>query len=109
MEQNLEFISNKNTTSISLEYQNEEIQTAKITAEFDGDEFTKINLEKPEDDYSYLSYPLGLIPLVIIGYFLYKKLKRSKKISVNPIIPNKTPKKFNYVLASNDLIQEGKR
>ena len=108
VEQNLEFISNKNTTSILLEYQNEKIQTAKITAEFDGDELTKIHLENPEDDYSYLSYLLGLIPLVVIGYFLYKKLKRSKKISVNPIVPNNMPKKFDYVLTSNDLIQEAK-
>lgn len=108
VEQYLEFISNKNMTSVSLEYQNEEIQTAAITAEFDENELTKIHLEKPEDDHSYLSYLLGLIPLIVIGYFLYKKLKKSKKVSVKPVITNNIPKKFDYILASNDLIQEAK-
>ena len=107
-EQHLEFISDKNTTSISLEYQNEEIQTATIIAEFDGDELTKIHLEKPENDYSYLPYLLVVIPLVVIGYFLYKKLKKSKKVSIKPVIQNKMSKKFDYVLASNNLIQEAK-
>jgi len=108
VEQNLEFISNKNMTTISLEYQNEEIQTATINAEFDGDELTKIHLEKPEEDYSYLPYVLGLIPLAAIGYFLYKKLKKSKTVSAKPVIPNNMPKKFDYVLVSNNLIQEAK-
>lgn len=107
VEQNLEFIFDKNMTSISLEYQNEEFQTATINAEFDGDELTKIYLEKPERDYSYLFPLLGILPIVVAAYFLYKKLKIKKEI-VKPVISKSLPKKFDYVLASSNLIQEAK-
>jgi len=33
---------------------------------------------------------------------------KSKKVSVKPAITNNIPKKFDYVLASNNLIQEAK-
>ena len=105
-EQSMKFISHKNMTSLSLEYQNKEIQIATITAEFDGDELTEIHLEKPEEEHSYLPYVLSFIPLVVIGYFLYKKLRKSKTVSAKPAIPNNMSEKFDYVLASNNLIQE---
>ncbi|MCH9658039.1 hypothetical protein K0U27_04975, partial [archaeon] len=105
-EQSMKFASHKNTTSLSLEYQNEEIQIATITAEFTGDELTEIHLEKPEEEHSYLPYVLSFIPLVVIGYFLYKKLRKSKTVYAKPAIPNNMSEKFDYVLASNNLIQE---
>ncbi len=105
-EQSMKFASHKNMTSLSLEYQNEEIQIATITAEFTGDELTKIHLEKPEEEHSYLPYVLSFISLVVIGYFLYKKLRKSKTVSAKPVIPNNMSEKFDYVLASNNLIQE---
>jgi len=108
VEQSLEFIFDKNMTSILLEYQNEEFQIATINAEFDEDELIKINLKKPERDYSYLLYFLGILPILIAAYFLYKKLKTKKKVSLKPIIQKSLPKKFDYILASNNLIIQAK-
>ncbi|MCH9658016.1 hypothetical protein K0U27_04860 [archaeon] len=105
-EQHMKFISHTNMTSLSLEYQNEEIQMATITAEFDGDELTKIYLEKSEEEHSHLPYVLSFISLVVIGYFLYKKLRKSKTASTKPTIPNYMLEKPDYVLASNNLIHE---
>ncbi|QLH06237.1 hypothetical protein [Nitrosopumilus ureiphilus] len=107
-EQNLEFTFDKNMTSILLEYQNEEFQTATINAEFDVDELTKINLEKPESDYSYLLPLLGILPIVVTVYFLYKKLKIKKKMPVKPVISKSLSKKFDYILASNNFILQAK-
>ncbi len=107
-EQNLEIIFDKNMTSISLEYQNEEFQIATINAEFDVDELTKIYLEKPEHDYSYLLPLLGILSIVVAAYFLYKKLKIKKKTTVKPTISKSLTKKFDHILASSNLIQKAK-
>ena len=108
VEQNVEFIVDENITSISLEYQNKEYQTATINAEFENDELIKIHLEKPPKDYSYLYPYLLLIPVGIFSYILYRKMKIKNKVSIKPVIPKNIPKKFDHVLASNNLIQEGK-
>jgi len=107
-EQSLEFTFDKNMTSISLEYQNKEFQTATINAEFENDELMKVHLEKPPKDYSYLYPFLMVIPVGIFLYVLYKKLKIKKKASVKPVISKSLPKKFDYILASNNLIQKAK-
>lgn len=108
VEQNTEFLFDKNSTSISIQYQNEELQRATITADFEKEDLIKIHLEKPEKDYSYL-YPLLIIlPAGVIVYFLYKKLKIKKENPTKPVIPDH-PKKFDYVLASNNLIKEAKK
>ncbi len=107
VEQNLEFIFDGNMTSILLEYQNDEFQTATIVSEFENDELISINLEKPWKDYSYLYYLLILLPIGIFTYFLYKKLKIKKKLPSSAVIL-KEPKKFDYVLASNNMIKEAK-
>lgn len=108
VEQRLEFIFGKNMTSISFEYQNEEFQIATINAEFDEDELIKINLEKPERDYSYLLYLLVILPIIIASYFLYKKLKTKNNAPLKPVIQKSLQKKFDYILASNDLILQAK-
>jgi len=105
VEQNLKFLHDKNMTSISLEYQNDKIQQAKIIANFENDELVKIQLEKPPNDYSYLYPFLTLLPVSIIVYFLYKKLKIKKKIPLKPVIFQEL-KKFDYILESNKLIQD---
>jgi len=108
VEQDVEFRFDKNMTTISLKYQNQEIQTATITADFDNDKLENIHLEKPPEDYSSLFSLLVLIPIGIIAYVLYKKLKTTKKTLPKPIIQTK-PKKFDYVLASSNLIKEAKK
>ena len=105
MEKNVEFNFAKNMTSISLEYQDDEIQKARIMANFENDELIQIQLEKPPKDYSYLYPFLALLPMSIIAYFLYKKLKIKKKILLKPVI-SKELKKFDYILESNNLIKE---
>ena len=105
VEKNVEFNFDKNMTSISLEYQNDELQTAKILADFKNDELVKIQLEKPNKDYSYLYPLLSLLPVGVIAYFLYKKLRIKKKTPQKPVIIEES-KKFDYVLVSGDLIKE---
>jgi len=107
-EQNLEFTFDKNMTFISLEYQNKEFQTATINAEFENDELIKVNLEKPPKDYSYLYPFLMLIPVGIFSYVLYRKMKIKNKAPIKSIIPKNITKKFDYILASNNLIQKAK-
>ena len=106
-EQDLEFLFDKNMTTISLKYQDQEIQTATITADFENDTLVKVRLEKPPEDYSYLYTLLIFIPIGIIAYVLYKKLKIHKKILPKPIVKTK-PQKFDHVLASSNLIKEAK-
>ncbi|MFQ5441052.1 MAG: hypothetical protein ACE5DL_06280, partial [Nitrosopumilaceae archaeon] len=106
-EQDLEFLFDKNMTTISLKYQDQEIQTATITADFENDALVKVRLEKPPEDYSYLYPLLVFIPIGIITYVLYKKLKTVKKTLPKSIAKTK-PKKFDHVLASNNLIKEAK-
>lgn len=107
VEQDLKFLFEKNMTTISLTYQDQEIQTATITADFQNDELVKVHLEKPPEDYSSLYSFLVLVPIGIIAYVLYKKLKTTKKTLPKPIVKTK-PKKFDYVLASSNLIKEAK-
>jgi len=108
VEQNLEFIVDENMTSILLEYQNKEFQTATINAEFDNDELIKVHLEKPPQDYSFLYPYLMLIPVGIFSYILYRKMKIKNKVPIKSVIPKNIPKKFDHVLASNNLIQKAK-
>ncbi len=105
VEKNLEFDFDKNITSISLIYQNDKLQTATITADFKNDELIKVQLEKPWKDYSYLYPFLILLPVGIVTYFLYKKLRIKKKIPSKPVISKET-KKFDYVTVSENLIKE---
>jgi hypothetical protein len=105
VEKNVEFNFDKNMTSISLEYQNDELQTAKISADFQNGELVKIQLEKPNKDYSYLYPLLTLLPVGVIAYFLYKKLIIKKKTLQKPVIL-KESKKFDYVSVSDNLIKE---
>lgn len=106
-EQDVEFLFEKNMTTISLKYQDQEMQTATITGDFENDKLIKVHLEKPSEDYSYLYSLLILIPIGVIAYILYKKLKITKKTLPKPVIQTK-PKKFDYVLASSNLIKEAK-
>jgi len=108
VEQNLEFVHDKNMISILLKYQNKEFLTATINAEFKNDELIKVHLEKPPQDYSYLYPYLMLIPVGIFSYILYRKMKIKNKVPIKSVIPKNTPKKFDYVLASNNLIQKAK-
>jgi hypothetical protein len=106
-EQNLEFIFDKNMTMISLKYENKEIQTAIINGNFMNDELINVTQEKPPVDYSHLLPLLTILPLSIMGLMLYKKLRSKTKRPTTPIISNKSDK-FDYVFASNNLIQEAK-
>lgn len=105
VEQDLDFLFDKNMTTISLIYQDPEIQTATIKADFENDELVKIHLEKPSEDYSYLYPLLILIPVGVFTYVLYKKLKIKNKTLPKPIVQTKL-KKFDHVLASSNLIKE---
>ncbi|AFS80788.1 hypothetical protein NKOR_04500 [Candidatus Nitrosopumilus koreensis AR1] len=107
VEQDMEFLSDKNRTTISLNYQDQEIQTATITADFENDNLEKIHLEKPSEDYSYLYSLLVFIPIVVVAYVLYKKLKTTKKILPKPIVKI-TSTKFDHVLESTNLIKEAR-
>jgi hypothetical protein len=106
-EQNIEYASEKNMTSILLKYQNNKIKTASIKADFKNNELIKVQLEKPGTDYSNLFPLVAILPLSIMAYILYKKLKTKKKILTNPIISKKT-ESFDYVKISKNLIQEAK-
>ncbi|MFQ5782470.1 MAG: hypothetical protein ACE5GR_05390 [Nitrosopumilus sp.] len=107
VEQDLEFLFEKNMTTISLTYQDQEIQIATIAAYFENDNLVKVHLEKPPEDFSYLYPLLAFIPIGIIAHVLYKKLKTTKKTLPKPIAKIK-PKKFDHVLASSNLIKEAK-
>jgi len=108
-EKEVEIQNNGNKTGVQLNYENDKTQSATIKAEFEDDKLTKIELEKPNPDYSYL-WPIPVIILAgIAGFFLFKKLQSKKKFKPQPIqekIPNKP---FDYVFASSELIKEAKK
>jgi len=107
-EKSIEFQQNKNTTNIQLTYQNQKEQSAYIKAEFENQDIVKIDLEKPNQDYFYL-WPIPVIVLAgLLGFFAYKKIKIKKKRTVISIPKTRSEKSFDYVFASNRLIQKAK-
>jgi hypothetical protein len=107
-EKSIEFQQNKNTTNIQLTYQNQKEQSAYIKAEFENKDIVKIDLEKPNQDYSYL-WPIPVIALaILLGFFAYKKIKMKKKSVVISVPKTIHEKPFDYVFASNRLIQKAK-
>ncbi len=107
-EKDIEFQDDGNKTSIQLNYENDKAQSATIKAEFEDENITKIELEKPNPDYSYL-WPIPIIIVTgIVGFLLYKKFK-SKKIKSAPIQEKIPDKPFDYVFASSELIKEAKK
>jgi len=107
-EKDIEFQDDGNKTNIQLNYENDKVQSATIIAEFEDETITKIELEKPNPDYSYL-WPVSIIILTgMVGFLLYKKFK-SKKIKHAPIQEKIPDKPFDYVFASSELIKESKK
>ena len=106
-EQNIDFIDIQNKTSISIGYVNEEIQNATIKAQFVNGELTDVLLEKASNDFLYLLYILAIAAIVIVSYLLNKKIRERKKIAAKPTTLLE-PEKFDYVLASKNLIEDAK-
>jgi len=107
-EKDIEFQDNGNKTSIQLNYENEKSQSATIKAEFEDENITKIELEKPNPDYSYL-WPIPIIILTgIVGFLLYRKFKpkKMKPTSIQEKFPDKP---FDYVFAASELIKDAKK
>ena len=65
-----------NTTQVRVPYMNEDNETAAIKATIENNEITKVELEYKRKSFWWLFL---LIPMVILGYLLYKK-KFSKQI-----------------------------
>jgi hypothetical protein len=108
-EKDIKFQDEGNKTNIQLNYENDKVQSATIKAEFEDEKITKIELEKPNPDYSYL-WPIPVIILTgIVGFLLYKKFKSNKKIKPTPIQEKIPDKPFDYVFASSELIKEAKK
>jgi hypothetical protein len=108
VEQNFELEKSTNKTSILLEYQNEEFQTATIRAEFENKELVSIDLQKPGENYLELISLLIILLVGSIALFLYFKLKPKKPISIKPIIEQVPQKKIDYLLESTKLLEEAK-
>ena len=79
-EKNIEFLQDGNTTSIQLGYENHKVQSATIKAEFKDENITKIDLEKPNQDYSYLWLVSFILLTGIVGFLIYQKIKSKKTI-----------------------------
>jgi hypothetical protein len=108
-EKDAEFQNEGNKTSIQLNYENDKTQSASIKAEFVDENITKIDLEKPNPDYSYL-LPIPIIILSgILGFFLYKKLEAKKKIKPVAIQEKISDKPFDFVFVSGELIKEARK
>jgi len=108
-EKNVEFQQDRNASNIQLTYQNQKEQSAVIKAEFENQDIIKIDLEKPNQDYSYLWYVPMIALASLLGFLLYKKIKTKKKIKVSPMLKTIPEKPFDYVFASNRLIEEAKK
>ena len=77
-EQDLEFTYDNNITSISVTYQDQEMQNATIRAEFTDDMLTEINLERPRNNDGGLFFMatirFGIVRCSRFGVFFEQKI-----------------------------------
>jgi hypothetical protein len=106
-EQNIEFTYDSNKTTIQVQYNNEENETAVIFGDFESDKFEKVYLEKPNQDNFNWVFILYIILVVIVSYVLYRFFSKNKKEPV-PITPKIIPQPYNNTTEVKKLIQEGK-
>jgi hypothetical protein len=108
VEQTIQYTTEQNNTSILIEYQNEDFQTSKITGDFQNDELVSVKLDK-ENGNQFDILPLLIVVLIgITTAFLYLKLRVKKPIPNKPLTQLIPQKRFDYLLESNKLLQEGK-
>lgn len=108
LEQDLQFTLEQNDTSILIEYQNEEFQTATIMGKFENNDLVSVKLDKPRANQFDIF--LLLVPLLIgvTVAFLYLKSKVKKPIPNKPLTVQVTPKRFDYLNETNKLLDEAK-
>ncbi len=107
-EQNIEFMQDANKTTIQVQYNNENNQTATIFGEFESEIIENVFLEKPDDGISNWIFLVLVLFAAIASYVVYRLYKRSKKEPVLVSAPKTVPQPYDNALAVEKLIREGK-
>lgn len=107
-QQNTEFSTEDNTTTVKMNYQNELNETATITADIKNESVEHIELDANKEE----SFPFLLIVIfVLVGlasYFLYKKFKKNnEKVEEEKEQNQEIP--FDYKKESKQLLALSKK
>lgn len=106
LEQNVSISTEPGITSISIEYQNEEMQTATIIGDFVGDELKEIKIDRPGSN-QFNILPFLIIALITITVaFLLIKLRTKKPVP--KIEEPKTVTQFDFVSEAERLLEKSK-
>jgi len=98
---NIEFLQDGNNTNIQIEYMDENNQTAAISADFIDGVLQDVKLDKEEiADNDNLWLILLLVPLGLLGYYVYKKYIEKTSIAKETTIITQV-KPFDYSSEAN--------
>jgi len=107
-EETMKYNNEQNSTLISIEYQNDEFQTASIIGEFENDELITVKLDWNNTNQFEI---LPLLIALLIGItivFLFLKLRVKKGTIEKSKIPKILPQNFDYIYEANKILKEGK-
>ena len=103
---------NENETTITLQYENQKQDNAKIIANFENGEIKTVTLE----DNSSISFNLILFLLLIVAivsvisiYFVFKKFLKKKTFTINDSSPISKSQSFEHVIESKKLISQAQQ
>jgi len=104
MQQNIEFSQEGNTTSIQLQYSNEDNSTAVISAQITNNSVDTVELHKEDDSMLPLWFWLLLVVLITgTGYLIYKKFMK-KPDNTDESKPVLKERSFDYTRAAEKMI-----
>lgn len=93
-----------NKTTIELSYQNDENETATITAEFLEEQLTEVTLSKQDRIHPLLwIIPLMIFLLIIIGIIYYHYFRKTKEITLEEQLVKKP---FDYKKKAAELLNQ---
>lgn len=110
-QQKTEFSHQQNSTTVKMNYINEQNETATITANFENKTINDITLDMKKEKKNMNLWVIIIIILLGIGvYIAYTKFIQKKKTKEETTSIIKKPKKtYNYLLESKKLLEESKK
>lgn len=106
MQQNIEFLQEGNTTSIQLQYSNEDNSTAVISAQITNNTVDTVELHKEDDSMVLLWFWMLVVVLITgTGYLIYKKYMK-KPDNTDDVKPVLIEQPFDYTSAAEKMIAE---
>lgn len=107
LEQNVSISTESGITSIDIEYQNRELQTATIIGDFVGDELKEIKIDRPDSNlFDILPFLIIALIAITIAFLLIKL--RTKRPVPKREEPKIVAQKFDYVSEAEMLLEKSK-